>query len=637
MRTLIRCIVVCAALLSGCTVSPLLITDAGVPPDGTPRVCSRSGESFCDGPVAVTCLEDGPLVRSARTDCTLLGDRCLDGACVTCIPNTLGCFEGNAARCAADATWEVTETCDLEAGEACSGARCVSLCDEAAADRSYEGCTFYPVDLDTRGSYAPPFGIIVSNPNPFTIRAVLEVDDAEPGEPARLRIVDEVDVPSTDVETFSLPRRRIDGRTDGAMWVETGSALTRRAYRLRASHPVIAYQFNPLAQADVFSNDASLLLPTSALGTRTTVIGWPQNISSRGRVDQRSAGEDFRSTLTIVGTEAATSVRVRFGALAGRVLGVGDVASWSAGDEATFTLGPFDVLNLESDRFNADFTGTVVESDRGVAVYSGSEGADVPAYETRADRLCCADHLEEQLIPDSSLGLEFVLARTPARARAINQALLDGSFALPEAEEYEIVRVLAVAPGTTRIDTRLRSPYDAFTLEEGEVATLILDRDTELVASQPVSVVQLLIGQEAAGIPFEYPGGDPALIVVPPVDQFRTDYVFLTPDTYGFDAITLVAPPDAEILLDGVPLPGTCERSASDGRPLGSGEPPPWVIHRCALSFPEVVGDFSVRLGVQADGAHRIRSSVPVGVVVSGFDNFVSYAYPAGMDVTVLR
>lgn len=620
----------------GCTVEPILSEDAGIPPDGRPPVCSAVGDAFCDGQTAVACLEDGPFVRSERTDCTLRGERCSNGACVTCVPDTLGCFEGNAARCTADATWEVTETCDFSAGEACQGTRCVNLCEEAVTDRSYEGCTFYPVDLDTNGAYAPPFGIIVSNPNPFTTHVVLEVDDAEPGQPAALRIVGEVDVPPSDIETFSLPRRRIDGRADGTTWVETGSALTRRAYRLRATHPVIAYQFNPLAQADVFSNDASLLLPTSALGTRTTVIGWPQNLATRGRADQRS-GEDLRATLTIVGTEAATSVTVRFGALAERVLGIGSTTAWGPGDEATFTLGPFDVLNLETDGFNADFTGTRVTSDHGVAVYTGSEGADVPAYDTLANRLCCADHLEEQLIPDGSLGLRFVLARTPARARAINQALADASFALPEAEEYEIVRVLAVAPGTTRIDTRLRSPYDAFTLEEGQVATLILDRDSELIASQPVSVVQLLVGQAAAGISFEYPGGDPALIVIPPVDQFRSDYVFLTPATYGFDAITIVAPPDAEILLDGEPLPGTCERSASDGRPLGSGEPPPWIIHRCALSFPEVAGDFSVRPGVQADGAHRIRSSAPVGVVVSGFDAFVSYAYAAGMDLTVLR
>jgi len=551
----------------------------------------------------------------------------------------MGCFEGDAARCRADQSgWDVTTECDLTAGLACSAGICVDLCAEAVIDRSYVGCEFYPVDLDTRGLYTPPFGIIVSNPNPFVTRVLLEVDDAAPGEAPSLRTLDEVEVPPFDLESFSLPeRRRVDGHPGaGGTWVETGSALSRAAYHVRARHPVIAYQFNPLAQADVFSNDASLLLPTSALGTRTTVIGWPQTLSSLGTPEQRS-GEDYRATLTLVGTAANTDVTVRFGAAAKRVLRSDGPGVWGPGETYTVRIGPFDVVNLETDAFLGDFTGTTVESTAGVVVYSGSEGADAPFYNAFSSRLCCADHLEEQLQPDSALGEEFVLARTPNRARAINDALSDATFALPDANEYEIVRVLAVAAGTTTITTSLAAPYGTFTLQQGEVATLTLDRDTELRASQPVSVIQVLVGQAAAGIPFQYPGGDPAMVVVPPSAQFRNDYVFLTPSTYGFDAITIVAPPDATISLDGVPLPSTCESLGLDGESPAGSPPTAWVVHRCALSFPEVTGDFSVRAGVQGDGVHRVRANRPVGVVVSGFDAFVSYAYAAGMNVQVLR
>jgi hypothetical protein len=482
------------------------------------------------------------------------------------LPGSNGCFEGNAARCNEEGSaWVVTEACALEAGEACVATECVNLCEVALAERSYEGCEFYPVDLDTQGGYAASFGVIVSNPNPFTTSVVLEVDDAAPGEPANVRVVAEVEIPPLDLESFVLPRRRVDGLAIGTEWQETGTAHTRRAYRLRSIHPVIAYQFNPLAQADVFSNDASLLFPTSALGTRTTVIGWPQNLSTKGTTAQVS-NRDFRSTLTLVGTEANTTVVVRFGPLATRVLGLQPDQVWGPNEVATFELGPFDTINLETDGFLADFTGSVVESTRNLVIYTGSEGADVPSYTRTPDRLCCADHVEGQLPPDGSLGTHFMLARTPARARAINEALVDPFLELPEADEYEIARVLATAPGTTRVDTALASPFDAFTLEQGESAMLTLTRDTELVASKPVSVIQLLIGQSAAGIPLEYPGGDPALVVVAPVDQFRRDYTFLTPATYGFDAVTIVARPEATILLDDEPLTTTCESVASDGR-----------------------------------------------------------------------
>jgi hypothetical protein len=36
---------------------------------------------------------------------------------------------------------------------------------------------------------------------------------------------------------------------------------------------------------------------------------------------------------------------------------------------------------------------------------------------------------------------------------------------------------------------------------------------------------------------------------------------------------------------------------------------------------------------MQHDGVHRINASQPVGVIVWGFDSYVSYAYAAGTDL----
>ena len=56
----------------------------------------------------------------------------------------------------------------------------------------------------------------------------------------------------------------------------------------------------------------------------------------------------------------------------------------------------FDVLNLETGDFNADFTGSLIKADGPVVVFSGSEASDAPIFTTLADRRCCADHLENQ-------------------------------------------------------------------------------------------------------------------------------------------------------------------------------------------------------------------------------------------------
>ena len=56
----------------------------------------------------------------------------------------------------------------------------------------------------------------------------------------------------------------------------------------------------------------------------------------------------------------------------------------------------------------------------------------------------------------------------------------------------------------------------------------------------------LLVGQSATyepiifDTPFGRRAGDPALFLQPSDQQFRSDYVFLTPDTYFVDYVTVI-------------------------------------------------------------------------------------------------
>ncbi|MES1189068.1 MAG: hypothetical protein ABUL60_34955, partial [Myxococcales bacterium] len=60
----------------------------------------------------------------------------------------------------------------------------------------------------------------------------------------------------------------------------------------------------------------------------------------------------------------------------------------------------------------------------------------------------------------------------------------------------------------------------------------------------------------------------------------------------------------------------------------------------CQLSFPKI--DMSkprpdnLAPGLQNDGVHRILANQPVGVVVDGFDYFVSYGYAAGTQLSFI-
>jgi hypothetical protein len=113
------------------------------------------------------------------------------------------------------------------------------------------------------------------------------------------------------------------------------------------------------------------------------------------------------------------------------------------------------------------------------------------------------------------------------------------------------------------------------------------------------------------------------MTIVPPTDQFRTEYIFLTPSTYWAQYVNIIHVPGAEILLDGI------------GMNLGemfSEEQLPWLAEA-----DESIGDGHwmrsvIKLG---PGRHQIEAldGQPFGIMVYAYDDYVSYAYPGGMDL----
>jgi hypothetical protein len=218
--------------------------------------------------------------------------------------------------------------------------------------------------------------------------------------------------------------------------------------------------------------------------------------------------------------------------------------------------------------------------------------------------------------------------------------------------EPEWIRVVSISDEPTRIRTTLPYPDDNIQMPSRGEIILRADRDFVLDADRPVHVLEALASQGVTGIPKQYPGGDPSIITVPPVSQFRKDYIFLTPDKYAFDFVTMVAPVGAHIELDGAPLPSTCESTdPAEALQSASGEGTQWVVHRCQLSFPEVTNGTSsgglmggsaptpveIFPGEQNDGTHTIVSDREISIIIYGFDRFVSYAYVGGLNLTTLN
>jgi hypothetical protein len=338
--------------------------------------------------------------------------------------------------------------------------------------------------------------------------------------------------------------------------------------------------------------------------------------------------------LTIVATRDSTRVRVTSAAA---IVGGGPVGALSAGESLEITLDAFDVLNLETGDFNSDFTGSVVASDQPVAVFSGSEASDAPRFDRISERRCCADHLEEQLDPIRSAGRRFVAPVGFNRHLALANA---GALLEPQPEQ-EVFRLIAVLDVGATVRTSLPGELAEFSLPaRGSVREIITSRDFWIESDRPIMLGNVTASQSAAGIPSNLPGGDPSFVIIPPIEQFRAEYVFLTPDRYSFDFLRIMAPRDARMVLDTQPLESIAGCSLEAETSLEAALDDPRIgfkVYRCQLSFPVIdqALDASAPLqpGIQNDGVHRLRSDRPIGVLVDGFDRNVSYGYAAGTEL----
>jgi hypothetical protein len=575
------------------------------------------------------------------------------GACTLCLPGSKSCDGQSTLECAADGSaFEETGQCDESVGEACREGGCQQLCAVATRERSNVGCEYWAADLDNadvgdaRNAAAQQYAVVVSNAQPdVTAIVTIEQDDSLPGEENRPIEIAREEIPPRSLRTFKLGPREVDGSRPGTFNSGTHTALTRNAYRIRSTFPVVSYQFNPLSNVGVFSNDASLLKPREAVDPDTDevtdayiVLGWPQTIASTD--DPRTNFNpdepvDLRAFLTLIGTRENTTVRVR---PTTRILGAPGIPETHAGGELELTLGPFDVLNLETDDFNADFTGTVVAASGPVIAFSGSEASDVPYFETLTDRACCADHLEEQLDHVRTAGRRFVAAVTPNRTIALEAA----GAAVGVADQADYFRVIATTDAGARFITSLaETPHEL--AGRGDYVDLVSDRPFVLSSDEPVMMMNVSVSQQAAGVPDQLPGGDPSTLIVPPLEQYRSTYVFLTPDQYAFDFVRIAAPEGATIVFDGIPLEDipTCFTLPAGPVSIPLSPTENWVVTTCELSSPIIdptkVAPDDLIPGFQNDGVHLIESDRKIGVLVDGFDRFVSYAYAAGTELSFIE
>ncbi len=522
------------------------------------EVCNQTGTRTFTAPCPASsaCVDDQcevPLCQQGQTRCAGLE------AIETCGPG---------------GTFGAPEPCPL--GKQCDAGECKELCELNKKVSSYIGCEYWSLDLDNfDDAIGQPHAIVVSNPNPeLTANITITRPNGAP-----VPHEGPASIPPLGLGIYQMP-------TDSDISV---IEISDKAFVVTSNIPVTAHQFNPLNNVDVFSNDASLLLPTNTLGTEYIVTSWEQRTTPplRGFLTVvNTSGQDNEVTVTVACNTAPGP----------------QITRMTAGETRTFSLGPGQVLNIETANGGDDLTGSIISATQPIGVFGGHECANVVVGIDRCD------HIESQLFPVNTWGTTYL-----------------GTKFFPRGAEDDIWRVMGSEDNTVvTLDPppldELGRVIDRLVINRGEFVQLETAGHFLLNASKPVSLAHYMVGSNWFGIPRICDTGvdagnptgigDPALSIAVPLNQYRADYIVLVPLDYDQDYLNIMIVDGTSVFLDGAPVPPNMFE------PIG------------------LTGHSVARVLVE-DGPHTLTGSAPFGLEAYGYDCHVSYAYPGGLNLEI--
>ncbi|MCA9688838.1 MAG: IgGFc-binding protein, partial [Myxococcales bacterium] len=462
-----------------------------------------------------------------------------------------------------------------------------STCELAAQSLTSAGCLFAPLVLQVYANL--PWAVIAGNTNEEVATATLYGADGQ--------MIESAQIMPGDAHTFMLSG---DSPVLQNHLIDSVTGVFPRALKLESDIPVVAFQFAPFSSSQQATSDAAILLPYHAWGDNYLAAAYHNSDNSD-------------SWLSIVSFDDGNEVTVLAPTyMTGQTSAGGGFPALAAGESGTIIVNDGEVLRVLSPGSGpADLTGVKITSTAPVALFAGAPTMSIPG----PGFVPYKDHLEEQLPPRTAWGTEYAVIHFR-----------------PRGGEEDLYRFVADKDGTT---ITLSGDYnDVLNLNEGEFAEVRTTESFHAAGSESFMVAHYMYSQGMTMGPKDdalYPGsflspncgpqnqqttelGDPALSFFPPIDQYRYNYTFLTPTTYAWDMMTIIAPMAGwdSILLDGGALP----ESPTDLGVAGLG------YARFLLN----------------DGPHEIHSdAVKFGMEIYGYDCRVSYAFPGGLSLAEIN
>lgn len=510
-------------------------------------------------------------------------------------------------------------------GLGCVKGACVPACEAARTQQSTIGCEFYPaVPSVARPALGSCYAVLLANVWNTPVELELSWGDEKlstsyvriprgSGANIAYDLLPDGKLPPGQLAIAFLSSRKpasdptwggttcpadVGSAVNEATWVAMGGRGT--AFHVKSTAPLIAYDIYPYGGAASFFPSSSLLLPTSAWGKNYIALdGYGTS--------PRLAGQGFFPYMQVIAAEDDTTV-----SLLPKVLLEGGQGLPNAPPSAVYTakLARGELIQFAQ---REELDGTIVESDRPVAVVGGNQCTDIPFGKEACDTI------HQQLPPIGLMGDTYVATRYRDR-KATNDTHL------------EIVpwRIAGVVDGTElRYDPDI--PSAPKTIGRGQVVEfdapgpfVVQSQDKD----HPIYVASYMTAGALAAFtpnPNQTGGwGDPEWVNVAPAKQYLSSYVFLTDPTFGNTNLVFVRSTEGgakDVNLD-------CLGPVTGWQKVGGTS---YETARVDLMFHgQAVGDCS-------NGAHRASSDAPFGLTVWGFDDYASYGYVAGMSAKSLN
>lgn len=304
-------------------------------------------------------------------------------------------------------------------------------------------------------------------------------------------------------------------KLDNSIRHGTNNAIEKKGILITADNAIVAYGVNKRE----YSADAFFILPTTVLGSfyYAVTYGNPTNNAQLGvaaMVNQTQIRIDFPSV-----SANAQPIEVDYNG-----------QTYDSSNPLVVTLNALESLNIKA-KNKADLTGTTIQSldvGKKIAVFSGNVRTAIQPVGSESNTdWKTRDHLVEQMPPVNTWGRRFVFTPIPNRLSDTGTRL----------------KILASVDNTAVTIYGVQNDLgsDTYDLNRGQFRDIQIanGRYVYITSTEPIIAVIFVLSAK----PNTEEKHDPAMIVIPPIEQWDSFYAFTPPVGVGvtYDHYVLIA------------------------------------------------------------------------------------------------